>query len=108
MLCSVCMIYMYMYVHSPLPLQIAVNHAHRRTMQGLLFHQVLSDASPFSFRLIVRRDNLIKDTLDYLVSTEPSNYKKPLQVRQLLYMYMEKHVYSILAKEKLERRRERT
>ena len=71
-----------------LPTQIAVNNAHSSLMQGLLFQQMVLDHSPLAFKLIVERDNLVQDTLNHLVSTEPYNYKKPLQVHTCMYRYM--------------------
>lgn len=71
-------------------LQIAVNSAQSDYMHRLLTQQMIHDFSPMTFKLVVNRNNLVQDTLNALVSTDPQNYKKPLQVYMpILYI----HVY---------------
>ena len=64
------------------PRQIAVNHAHKANLQSLFYQRMINDPSPHSFKLIVKRHNLVQDTLNSLVSEDPQNYKKPLQVHR--------------------------
>ena len=66
----------------PPPRQIAVNHAHKANLQSLFYQRMINDPSPHSFKLIVKRHNLVQDTLNSLVSEDPQNYKKPLQVHR--------------------------
>ena len=65
-------------------MQIAVNSAHAEMMRQLFMQRMVRDFSPLAYKLVVRRSNLVQDTLNSLVSTDPNNYKKPLQVRSLL------------------------
>ena len=62
--------------------QIAVNHAQSANMHRLITQQMVHDFSPLAFKLVVKRDNLVQDTLNSLVSADPYNYKKPLQVHR--------------------------
>ena len=61
-------------------LQIAVNSAQNEMMRQLFMQQMVNDASPMTYKLVVERSNLIQDTLNCLVSSDPHNFKKPLQV----------------------------
>lgn len=94
---------MYIHVHIHVPCtcvcvslltQIAVNNAHSSLMHGLLFQRMVLDHSPLAFKLIVERDNLVQDTLNHLVSTEPYNYKKPLQVHTV-HTYMQIRIMKV-------------
>ena len=78
------------YVHTgiinnlPTGLQIAVNSAHSEMMRQIFTQRMVGDFSPLAYKLVVHRSNLVHDTLNSLVSTDPANYKKPLRVRPLL------------------------
>lgn len=71
-----------MTVHLTLHTQMAVTQAHTSNYQSLIFSQILNDPSPSAYRLHVDRNNLIRDTMAQLVtSDELINFKKPLQVQ---------------------------
>lgn len=61
-------------------MQIAVNSAHTEMMRQFFMQQMVHDFSPMACKLVVRRSSMVQDTLNSLVSTDPQNYKKPLQV----------------------------
>jgi hypothetical protein len=67
-------------VESRVQMHIAVNSAHAEMMRQLFMQRMVRDFSPLAYKLVVRRSNLVQDTLNSLVSTDPNNYKKPLQV----------------------------
>lgn len=70
-----------MMVDARLQMHLAVTKAQRQNLQSLLMEQMIRDFSPFAFELEVHRDRLIHDTLRHLMTTEASNYKKPLRVK---------------------------
>jgi hypothetical protein len=71
-------------VESRVQMQIAVNSAHSEMMRQIFTQRMVGDFSPLAYKLVVHRSNLVHDTLNSLVSTDPANYKKPLLVRPLL------------------------
>ena len=82
---------MYMYIHTVYTYQIAVNSAQSDYFHRLLSQQIIQDYSPMAFKLVVNRSRLVQDTLNALVSSDPFNFKKPLQVL-VLCMHMYVHV----------------
>ena len=82
--------FMYMYIHTVYTYQIAVNSAQSDYFHRLLSQQIIQDYSPMAFKLVVNRSRLVQDTLNALVSSDPFNFKKPLQV---LVLCMQMHVH---------------
>ena len=52
-------------------------------MNNVVYSALRGNANPFYFELLVRRDNLLPDTIDQLLRASPSQLKSPLRIKFL-------------------------